>query len=77
MSVYLRLLIRLSILAILVFGLSVLTSTPAQAFSCLTDCYVAKQNCLAQCNSLPHKPVEGCAQFCGDPYAQCVSGCLM
>src|SRR5215467_7940079 len=42
MPLYLRLLSRLSILAIMVVGLLVLTPPPVQAFSCLTDCYVSK-----------------------------------
>ncbi|HEV8184254.1 MAG TPA: hypothetical protein VGQ61_17865, partial [Candidatus Angelobacter sp.] len=61
MSVYSRLIARLSILSILAFGLSLLTSTPVKAFDCAADCRTAQQECLNECFSWPFQPDEGCS----------------
>jgi hypothetical protein len=75
MSVYSKLVIRLSILSVLTFGLVALTSTPAGAFDCRLDCAHQLTACQATCHGFPIPPDEGCTEACQVDYLDCLSNC--
>jgi hypothetical protein len=76
MKQFLRPILRVAVLAALIFAVVTLVQpAPAAAFTCFSDCYAAYQSCLAECRSLPHQPSEGCTEFCQPGFQDCLSGC--
>ena len=75
MSIYAKLVVRLSILSVLAFALVALTSTPAGAFDCRLDCAHQRTECLATCGGFPIPPDEGCNELCQVDYLDCLSNC--
>lgn len=76
MSTYKELGTRFIILVVLIVAVIALAK-PQQAFAttCLQQCAIDYQACLAVCNSDPLGPPEGCYSDCLDSYVSCRAGC--
>lgn len=76
MSIYKKAVLRLAGLAVLVAGLVVLSNPQkVHAFTCLDDCFQAKEACLATCHDGPPFPPPNCIPDCNDDYQACIAGC--
>jgi hypothetical protein len=75
MSVYKKLTLRIAILAVLVMGTFVASKAGTARTSCLSECIVQDRACIASCDALPHKPSEGCPDFCLPELQACEADC--
>ena len=73
MPVYLRLILRFIVLAVLVVTLALGVAAKQSNTSCPGDCADQRVLCLADCG--PIDPGGVCANACWQSYSECVAAC--